>query len=91
MAFDHGDIVALALLDCSAAFDTVDHNILLHKLSELFGVKDTALPWLTSYLRGRLQCVRYGGRQSEYLCIPYQLRCFKGIGPQTTPLHHLHS
>ena len=57
MAFDHGDIAALALLDCSAAFDTVDPDILLRKLSESFGVNGTALQWLTSYLRGRQQCV----------------------------------
>jgi len=43
MAFDYGDIAALALLDCSVAFDTVDHDILLRKLSESFGVDDTAL------------------------------------------------
>jgi len=43
VAFDHGDIAALALLDCSATFDTVDHDILLRKLSESFGVDDTAL------------------------------------------------
>jgi len=54
MTFDHGDIAALALLNCSAAFDTVDHDILLRKLSESFGVDDTALQWLTSYLQGRL-------------------------------------
>jgi len=69
ITFDHGDIAALALLDCSAAFDTVDHNILLRKLSESFGVNNTALQWLTSYLRGRLQCVRYGGRKSEYKAV----------------------
>jgi len=56
MAFDHGDIAALTLLDCSGSID-----ILLLKLSESFGVNDTALQWLTSYLRGRVQCVRYGG------------------------------
>jgi len=78
MAFDHGDIAALALLNCRVAFDTVDHDILLRKLIESFGVDDTALQWLTSYLRGRLQCVRYG-------------MCPTGISPQTTPVHHLHS
>ena len=49
------NIAALALLDCSAVFDTVDHDILLRKLSESFGVGDTALQWLTFYLRGRLK------------------------------------
>ena len=66
MAFDHGDIAALALLDCSAAFYTVDHDILLCKLNNSFGVGGAALQWLALYLCGRQQCVRYGGRQSEY-------------------------
>jgi len=71
MAFDYNDIAALALLDYLAAFDTVDHDILLCKLSQSFGVNDTALLWLTSYLWGRLQCVRYGGLQSEYKAVNY--------------------
>jgi len=49
----------------------MDHDILLRKLSESFGVNDTALQWLTSYLRGRLQCVWYGGRQLEYKAVNY--------------------
>ena len=57
MAFDHDDIAALAVLDCSAAFDTIDHSILLRKLRESFGVNCTALQWLTSYLCGRQQAV----------------------------------
>ena len=36
IAIDRGNIAALALLDCSAVFDTVDHNILLHELGESF-------------------------------------------------------
>jgi len=73
MAFNHGVIAALALLDCSAAFDTVDHGILLRKLSESFGVNDTTLQWLTCYVRGRLQCIRYGGLQSEYKPVDYSV------------------
>jgi hypothetical protein len=81
MAFDHGDIAALALLDCSAFFDTVDHDILLRKLSESFGVGDTALQWLISYLRGRQQCVRYGGRQSKYNPVNYGVPQGSVLGP----------
>jgi len=77
MAFDHCDIAAVALLDCSAAFDTVDHDILLLKLSESFGVDDTAFQWLTSYL----QCVRYGGRQSEYKAVNYGVPQGSVLGP----------
>jgi len=84
MAFDHGDIAALALLDCWAVFDSVNHDILLRKLSESFGVDDATLQWLTSYLRARLQCVRYGGGQSEYKAVNY-VWCPTGIGPRTTP------
>ena len=73
MAFDHGDIAALALLDCSAAFDPVDHNILLRKLRESFGINGTALQWLTAYLCGRQQSVRYGGCQSRYELLNYEV------------------
>ena len=52
---------ALLLLDLSAAFDTVDHPILLHRLSNSFGVGGSALRWFSDYLTGRSQCVRVGG------------------------------
>ena len=50
---DAGQSAVLVLLDLSAAFDTVDHTILLSRLEHCVGIKGTALEWLRSYLSGR--------------------------------------
>ena len=44
---DSGEHALLALLDLSSAFDTVDHDILLTRLSRSFGVRGDALSWET--------------------------------------------
>jgi len=46
-------ITAIIAIDLSAAFDTVDHNILLDVLNNQFGISHTALKWYYSYLRPR--------------------------------------
>ena len=56
-ALDRGDVSVLTLLDLSAAFDTVDHTILLHSLQHHYGISGTALSWFASYLQGRTQSV----------------------------------
>ena len=49
------------LLELSAVFDTMDHNILLSVLHDRFGVIDVALDWFVSYLSDRTQSsVRMG-------------------------------
>ncbi len=45
-ALDNGNCVILIMLDLSAAFDTVDHKILLSRLSSKFGICGKALSWL---------------------------------------------
>ena len=46
-------ITLLVVLDLSAAFNTVDHEILLSILSNKYGIKSKALKWFDQYLRPR--------------------------------------
>ena len=62
---DTGKATALVSLDLSAAFDTIDHSILLKRLQMMFGVTGTALKWLQSYLLNRQQSVRSGHAMSS--------------------------
>ena len=52
-AFEKQSITSLVVIDLSAAFDTVDHTILLNILNCKFGIADKALKWFNSYLRPR--------------------------------------
>ena len=54
---DVNKISILALLDLSAAFDTIDHNILIERLFKTFGLSGKVLDWFRSYLNGRTQSV----------------------------------
>ena len=55
----------LVMLDLSAAFDTIDHSILLETLGSGFCVGGTAMKWFTSYLSQRTQQVQIKGTLSE--------------------------
>jgi len=47
----------LVLLDFSAAFDTIEHGVLLDRLSERYGITGKALDWIKSYMSSRTQSV----------------------------------
>ena len=57
---DQDKVTCLILLDLSAAFDTVDHELLLNHLNYRYGVTGQALEWICSYLTGRTQSVVIG-------------------------------
>ena len=63
-SIDDGEATVLVSLDLSAAFDTIDHQLLLTRLSGSFGVSGTSLCWIKSYLSGRSQMVSIGASRS---------------------------
>ena len=50
---DSGKITILTALDMSAAFDTLDHITLLHRLQHTFGLSGYVISWIRSYLTDR--------------------------------------
>ena len=67
LAMDEGKLSVLVLLDLSAAFDTIDHGILLHRLQHVFGFQGTVLSWFRSYLTKRFQIVSTQGIHSDQI------------------------
>ena len=78
-AISHQQVSCLYLLDLSAAFDTIDHSILFHRLSSWFGIADYVLTWFETYLRYCSSSVLASGFAST----PYPLSC--GV-PQSSVL-----
>lgn len=73
-------VTLLLLLDLSAAFDTVDHPILIEQLRQ-FGVKDNALSWFISYLTNRSQHVVVGDCQSRKFHVKFGVPQGSSLGP----------
>ena len=80
-AVDNGCVVVLVLLDLTAAFDTIDHGILLRRLSHRFGVTGAALDYLRSYLADRKQLVRIGSDNSPPTSAPFGVPRGSVLGP----------
>ena len=62
--FENQEVCAMCIIDFSAVFDTVDHQILLQALQSKFGVLGSALAWFKSYLQLRFCKVKVGTKVS---------------------------
>ena len=90
-AMSQQQVTGLCLLDLSAAFDTIDHTILLHRLKSWFGFTDTVLSWIQSYLSSRSFTVDINGIKSPPSKLLYGVPQGSVLGPllfilYTTPL-----
>ena len=70
---DAGSSVILLMLALFAAFDTIDHDILVSRLCAVYGITGNALDWFRSYLTGRIQrvvsedCIGRSGAVSDII------------------------
>ena len=81
-ATDHRKVTLMGLLDMSAAFDTVDHEIILWCLKVSYGIDGQALRWLASFLTDRTEVVADAGVNSTLKRLLYSI-------PQGSVLGHL--
>ena len=79
-AVDDGCGVFLVLLDLSAAFDTLEHKVILSRLQDL-GLSGDALRWMASYLQRRSQSVVIDGVTSDVASLQYGVPQGSVLGP----------
>ena len=83
-AFEDDEVSAVVMLDMSAAFDVVDHDILIRKMA-LYGFEESALSWVKSYLTNRTQSVFIEGSLSD----PLPVECGVPQGSILGPLLYI--
>ena len=80
-AIDKGQHVLITLLDYSAAFDTIGHDILFRRLEDSYGITGDALEWVKSYFGNRYQAVCINGVLSEKHALPVGMPQGSYFGP----------
>ena len=90
-SLDQNNVTVLVMLDLTAAFDTIGHKTLLHRLEDMFGIAGKPLEWMTSYLSGRYQTVTIDGKLSEPVLMNFSLPQGSVLGQKfytmyTTPI-----
>ena len=79
-AAHHSKVTGVVLLDLSAAFDLVDHQLLLEKLG-IYGVEPEVKKWISSYLRDRSQAVWMDHCYSPFMPVDVGVPQGSNLGP----------
>ena len=80
-AVDKSGAAVLVLLDLLAAFDTLDHAVLLNRLASKFSLHGKVLQWISSYIQGRSQSVQVGDVISNKTSLHFGLPQGSVLGP----------
>ena len=77
------------MLDLSAAFDTIDHKILLERLKHDHGITSNALKWIESYLNDRKQCIAITSTTSKDVKLKHGVPQGSVLGPKIYSMYTL--
>ena len=93
-AISQQQVTGLCLIDLSAALITIDHSILLQRLKSWFGINNTVLSWIQSYLSSRSFTVNINNIKSSPFQLLYGVPQGSVLRPllfilYTTPLSHI--
>ena len=87
IAADSGQVSALCLLDLTATFDTVDHDLLILRLERQFGLRSVVLQWFRSYLCDRSFRVVISSGASLFGSLG--LLCTPGVSSWSAHVHYV--
>ena len=85
---DNNSNIQLILLDLSAAFDTIDHSILIKRLEDI-GIVGIPLAWIKSYLSERTFSIKIDNHYSSTCKMYYGVPQVSVLGPLPFSLYVL--
>ena len=88
-SIDHYGAVILVMLDLSAAFDTIDYDILFSRMENTLGITGQTLAWLKSNLSGRTLLIKIDKSFSELQDILWSVPQGSVLGPLLFPIYLL--